>query len=352
MALAKSYKPVLTCIAKVSILTGFHVVFGFILLPVERWGVVCAILVVDRWVAREFILDSNACVSIIMVSLLAHELRDAGVQTRAHDSHVSSLFLSALVLSNLLITAFGENWCINTSPSLLLGPDNNSKRFRIPYQSHTSRKEEHSCGYIHTQGILGSLICLVTTCGLLVLISTCTEEGGPQDLYLTNLRVFFFTGLSLTWFYTVEYRSLGYNSVSQFTPCLLRFSSVLYLPSHLLTIGVVSLLAACITTTYFRSMKGPIPSVIIPPPIDTPPVLQSNKPNTVVRASSNVVSYRVPAAQKLATLQKQTIQENSASGAGLLLSIQSEGGETPINGDVPSLDYEYLFEQASLTHSE
>ena len=347
MSLAKSYQPGLICVVKVLILTGFHTVSGVFLFPLEIWGLVAASLLVDKWVSREFVLDSNGCVLTVMSSLLVHELRDAGVSVRGYHPLGSSLVLAALLVSNILVTSFGESWCMPTP----LGLDGNPKRFRV------SRKEESGQGHILTHGMLGPLICLLNTCGLLLVLGTCTEIGSSHDLLLTNLRVWSFTVISLVWFYTVNYRELGYGSVASFTPCLVRFSSVLYMPSPLLTLAGVGILTTCIAATYLKSLKGQASPCTIPPAIGNYAPLPPNKPATVVReaSSSSAVSYRIPVAQKQSTLPKQcTLQKqpvNCTETAGTaLMPNHPEGEDTPTTGDLAVLDYNYLFEQASLGH--
>ena len=325
------------CVAKVSILTGFHAVAGFFLFPIERWGVVAAILVVDKWLGREYVLDSNGCVCVIMGSLLMHELRDAGVPERVYPQLTSSLVILLLLASNLIITAFGENWCIPT-------PEGNLKRFR-------------GQGHILSHGTIGPLICLVNTCGLLVLLGTCAATGSSQDRFLTNLRVWCFTVISLAWFYTVNYRELLYGSVAPFTPCLVRFSCLLYLPSPLISMVGVCIVTGCVTVTYMRSLKGPVLPLIVPASTASHAPLPPKTPTTVVReaCASSAVSYRIPGTLKQSSLPKnpslpkQPTDFTEPAGVAVM-SSQPEGGDTLAVGEASGIDYNYLFQQASLEH--
>ena len=340
MSLAKSYQPVLLCVVKVSILTGFHVVSGVILFPVEKWGVVAAGLLVDKWIGSEFVIDSNGCVATTMASLLVQELRYVGIQSRVYHPLVSDLVLAALFVSNLLATAFGETWCVLTPP----GAEGSSKRFRL------ARKGESGCGHLLTHGLVGQLICLVNTCALLVVLTSCTMTGGSQDVLLLVVRVCLFTTLSLVWFYTVHYGELTYNSVSHFTPCLVRFNSVLHLPSLVLTLGGVTILTACLSATYLRSLNcQALPHTILPSH-STPSLSLSNTPTTVVRetSSNSVVSYRVPVTQKLSTVPSGV--EFLGPGGASMQPSHPEAEHIPASGETPALDYNYLFAQASLEH--
>ena len=133
MALAKTYKPVLVCIGKVSILTIFTYASGSLIFPTERYGLLGASVYLDRWCDSEYVIDTNGCAVMVLISLLVHEMRDAGVQERVHFLFAHNLVLTALIASNIIIITFGENWC---TPPPALGLDSGSKRSRLSYQGH------------------------------------------------------------------------------------------------------------------------------------------------------------------------------------------------------------------------
>lgn len=71
-----------------------------------------------------------------------------------------------------------------------------------------------------------------------------------HDPVLTNLRVFSFAVLSMAWMYTVNYRNLRYSCVVPFSPCLLRFSSILFLTPTPFAIGGIVSMAICLGATH------------------------------------------------------------------------------------------------------
>jgi hypothetical protein len=341
MALAKTYKPVLVCIGKVSILTSFTYVSGSLIFPTERYGLLGASVYLDRWCDSEYVIDTNGCAVMVLISLLVHELRDAGVQERVHLPFAHNLVLTALIASNIIIITFGENWC---TPPTALGPDGGSKRSRPCYQGHTPGPPASK---------IGSFICLVSTLGLLFVLSTCAMPVSSHDIVLNNLRIWSFTFLSLAWFYTINYRELGYNHVAPFTPCILRFSSVLFLPSLMLSLVGITLLTVSLTFTYMRLVQ----SQSVPP---TPTPLTETLKTSVLREalSGSVVSYRAQSAlcEKKQSERKPSEKKHSVetSGAGAVLTGASllpyHTGGVEVEGNLTGIDFNSLFEQASLDH--
>jgi len=94
MTLATSYKPVLVCIVKVCILMVFHYASVPILFATERYALIVAMLYIDKWLAHEYIVNTNSCTAVLAGSLLVHELRDAGVQERLHGEFAHNVVLS------------------------------------------------------------------------------------------------------------------------------------------------------------------------------------------------------------------------------------------------------------------
>ena len=239
----------------------FHYSSIPILFVTERYALILAVLFVDKWLAHEYIVNTNSCVAVLALSLLVHELRDAGVQERLHGDVAHNVILSLLVISNILVLTLGEHQTIfhafslsnqavglNSEPSSV--SDANNKRPRQPFHPHDTQGVYGVLFNSKTPPAIGALTCVVGVSILLVLLSTCAMPVSTHDPFLNNLRVWSFTVLSLTWLYTVNYRDLRYSIVAPFTPCLLRFSCVLFFtPTPLAIVGVL-LMATFLTATY------------------------------------------------------------------------------------------------------
>jgi hypothetical protein len=313
MTLATSYKPVLVCIAKVCTLMVFHYTSVPMLYVTERYALIVAILYIDKWLAHEYIVDTNSCAAVLAGSLLVHELRDSGVQERLHGETAHNVVLSMLVLSNILVLTLGEHQTIfhmffplhkavdgvPTTPGSS-EYDSNDKKPR--QQLHTNNMQSAG-GHLNTPTSAGPLTCVVGTSILLVILSTCAMPVSTHDPFLNNLRVWSFTALSLTWLYTVNYKDLRYSIVAPFTPCLLRFSCILFLtPTPLATIGIF-LMGLCLVATHMWLNK----QQQLQYDMFSPDYLQQQYPNSdnvamVVRdtksqiSMGSVISYRTPSA--------------------------------------------------------
>ena len=253
MTLATSYKPVLVCIAKVCVLMAFHYASAVVLFITERYAVIVALLYVDHWLAHEYIVNTNSCVTVLAGSLLVHELRDAGVQERLHGNVVHNVVLALLVACNLLVLVLGDHPAWAGAVALLPGTaggageegEDTGVLKKMKLASNHSTKGAGALG----GAAAGPLVAVLSTSCLLVVLSTCSLPVSPHDPLLNNGRVWAFVALSLSWMYTVNSRELRYCSVAAFTPCVLRFSFVLFLtPAPVAVVGV-ALVAACLGAT-------------------------------------------------------------------------------------------------------
>jgi hypothetical protein len=265
MTLATSYKPVLVCIVKVCILMVFHYASVPILFATERYALIVAMLYIDKWLAHEYIVNTNSCTAVLAGSLLVHELRDAGVQERLHGEFAHNVVLSMLVGCNILVMALGEHQTIfnlfvpshQSSCAVTTGSipdalsdeysDVNNKRLRQQLYTNTHQSLAFQSKVPYS---IGPFTCVVGISMLLVVLSTCAMPMSAHDPLLNNLRVWSFTVLSLTWLYTVNYKDLRYSVVAPFTPCLLRFSGVLFLTPTPVAIAGIVLMAACLFSTH------------------------------------------------------------------------------------------------------
>lgn len=211
-----------------SALMVFQYTASFILFQTERYAVIGALLYIDRWLKYEYIIDTNAVVCVVVASLLVHEMRDAGVQERIHHPRAHDVVLTALVVCNMIVLAFGESFHGST-------PNGFEEIAWHWKRSHT-----------------GPLLWLLGICGILVMLSTCAMPTSSQDASLNNIRVTVFTLLCLSWFFSVNHMNLTYTTVAPFTPCVLRFSSVLFLPSLLWAFVGTVMLTAGLTATNLR----------------------------------------------------------------------------------------------------
>ena len=253
MALATSYKPVLVCIVKVCVLMVFHYASTPFLFIEERYALILATLYVDKWLSYEYILNTNSCVAMIAASLLVHELRGIGLQSRIHAGFVHTVALSMLVASNTIVLLVGENhslvaWSSSNKPVSSNSTDDVDKKHR----QQPSKYSAHHNSSIFT---IGALLCVVFNSVILVVLATCAMPVNTHDPLLNNIRVWSFMVLSLVWLYTVNYRELRYSIIAPFTPCVLRFSSVLFLTPTPVAIGGVALLGSCLAVTHILIQK-------------------------------------------------------------------------------------------------
>ena len=317
MTLATSYKPVLVCIVKVCILMAFHYTSMPILFVTERYALMVAIVYIDKWLAHEYIVNTNSCVAVLAGSLLVHELRDSGVQERLHGEFAHNVVLSMLVVSNILALALGEKQyllnrfvstprCVNTETPSLLPPELSDANNKRPRQQLHVNNPNGMILHSKTPNTIGAFACVLLTSILLVVLSTCAMPVSTHDPFLNNLRVWSFTVLSLTWLYTINYKNLRYSIVAPFTPCLLRFSCILFLtPTLTAIVGIVlvsGVLAA--THTWITNQQQPQCDMFLPD--YTNPVMCSDSVSVVMRETKtpshtqtgSVISYRTPSVIK------------------------------------------------------
>ena len=368
MTLATSYKPILVCIAKVSILMIFHYTSVPMLFVTERYALIVAVLYIDKWIASEYILNTNSCTAMLAFSLLVHELRDLGIQERIHGEIAHNIALSVLVLSNILVIILGEQ---NTIFHMLLPPaqmgniptattysetsdDVNNKRYR--QQLHSKTNVNFS---------FGTFACVLNTSILLVVLSTCAMPVSAHDPVLNNIRVWSFTILSLTWIYTVNYKNLRYSTISPFTPCLLRFSCILFLtPTPIALTGIV-LVALCLSVTHvwLNQNKNPPGDTVY-----TDHVHLNNSTDSVAvvvkdmkshSSMGSVISYRAPCsvqektdtpsviAKSVSPRPTQNATRDTVDNATVSFEKQEDHVKEAISTIAdPSLDYASMFLQA------
>jgi len=266
MTLATSYKPILVCIAKVCALMIFHYASVPVLFVTERYAIILAVLYNDNWLAQEYIINTNSCTAVLAGSLLVHELRDAGIQERLHGDAAHTVILIILTVGNIFVLVFGEQQGIfhllfpPTQSMSAMVPDSipdtsidtNNKRPRQQLHMNNIYGSQFSS---NTHVSIGPFLCVLSTSLLLVVLSTCAMPASTHDPFLNNLRIWSFTVLSLTWMYTVNYKDLRYSTVAPFTPCIIRFSCVLFLTPPSLAIAGVLLISACLAGTHVWTTK-------------------------------------------------------------------------------------------------
>lgn len=369
MTLATSYKPVLVCIVKVSILMMFHYMSVPLLFATERYALIVAVLYVDNWLAYEYIVNTNSCVTTLAASLLVHELRDAGVQERVHGELVHNVVLAVLVGCNIVVLGLGEEYCFTYRWFHLYAtplPNATVKRLRHPpsynYQANNQASNQ-------TTYRTSPLLCMLLNCGLLVMLSTCAMPENTHDAILNNIRVWSFMILSLTWLYTVHYHDLLYSNVAPFTPCVLRFSSVLFLTPAPFAVGGIALIALCLAATHMMIQKqhteaisgSPTPNDYIAPQQQTvdkaevvlvretqPGSVVSYRPPSVLQHKSDMVIMDIDSANgEVANVVGTSGGGSSSSCSGGSNSAEC-GWVSLLGGSAqqPSLDYNTMFQQA------
>lgn len=379
MTLASSYKPVLVCIAKVCTLMIFHYSSMSLLFATERYAIMAAVLYIDHWIACEYLVNTNSFTAVLAISLLVHELRDAGVQERLHGELSHTVVLAMLVVSNIVVLTFGESssflqQILSLSP---ITPSVSSATLATNIKENERFRPNHfNPGSVLTSARYGSFMYMVLTCVLLVVLSTCAMPLSTHDPVLNNLRVWSFTALSMIWFYTVDYKQLRYSSVAPFTPCVLRFSCVLFLTPTPVAIGGILLMGICLAAAYSWQDIG-FPEIASHHQQNTIHTLESvqhsvskvGRMSGVVRKESPgcMISYRAPS---LLCDEAASLLNVSASGSGLGAHVGTgaSGGsnlstnesvidvkdgdirtdEEEVDGVVtnkPSIDYNSLFEQ-------
>lgn len=225
-----------------------------ILFATERYAIILAVLYIDQWLAWEYIINTNSFILVLALSLLVHELRDSGVQERLHGELSHTIVLAMLVGSNTLVLIFGEpllvlrkmchvsSGTITSSTAATVAA--NMKKIE------RSRLTQSNPSSFHCDGGYGALVFMLLTCFLLIILSTCAMPVSTHDPVLNNLRVWSFTALSMIWFYTIEYKQLRYSNVASLTPCVLRFSCILFLTPTPVAIGGVLLMSIFLAATY------------------------------------------------------------------------------------------------------
>ena len=87
MTLATSYTPIRICIAKGCALMVVHYASVPIIFITERYALIVAVLYIDKWLAHEYIVNTNSCNVVLTGSLLVHE------QERLHGETVHNVIL-------------------------------------------------------------------------------------------------------------------------------------------------------------------------------------------------------------------------------------------------------------------
>jgi hypothetical protein len=365
MALATSYKPVLVCIAKVGLLMIFHYTSAPFLFITERYAFIVAILYVDKWLSYEYIVNTNSCVSIIAGSLLVHELRDTGISERIHGPVAHTILLSLLVAMNALVLMLGENHAFlyttntktNTIPDTI--DDDADKKNRQPVHS-----AHHASKFT-----AGALLCVICNSTLLFLLCTCAIPTSAHDPFLNNLRVWSFMALSLTWLYTVNYRDLRYSTVSKFTPCVLRFSCILFITPLPFAIGGVLFMSCSLAAIHAFLQKQHkellLPCLFTQDHVHAQPTHHTDKATVVNREPQQglTMSYRTPillpdsdalsliatnAAGSAAFGASSFVNPNTTSFGGSGVAFGVENTSNSLQGtedDTAVIDYTLLFEQ-------
>jgi hypothetical protein len=339
----------------------FHYSSSPLLFATERYALVTAVLYVDNWMAYEYIVNTNSCTAMISASLLVHELRDAGVQERIHGDLAHTVTLSMLVAINLLVLVCGENHPFKNIVSVM----GSSSVPTLPSSNldmHPGKKSRHQQSNLHTAHYSSStysasaLVCVLCNCILLVVLSTCAMPASTHDPSITNLRVWSFMMLSLTWLYTIYYRELRYSIVAPFTPCVLRFSSILFLTPTPFAVGGITLMAGVLAVVHIRleiqqhdvqSLNGCTTDHVYQ---------QTNTTDKAVVVSrdpqAGSVSYRVPIALVDDNSDCVALSiSNSGGSVGTSTGVGGLVGGTLLDADPalttqqPSVDYNTLFQQ-------
>jgi hypothetical protein len=332
MALATSYKPVLVCIVKVGLLMIFHYTSASFLFITERYALIVATLYIDQWIQYEYIVNTNSCLAIIAGSLLIHELRDAGIPERIHGPIAHTILLSLLVSVNVLVLMFGEHHSCHTtqhtqSPAI---DDETQKKTRQPIVS----------AHNQSQTTVGAFVCVLCNTVLLVLLCTCAIPPSTHDPLLNNLRVWSFMTLSLVWTFTVNFKDLRYSTVANVTPCVLRFSCILFITPLPLAIGGVFLMGACLATIHAllhrRHKESLLPCVYSADHVHNH-AISADKAVVVSRDSQpgSVISYRTPVALSESCALSKTLNPSNttlsspATFAGPCNSLISPANASP-----------------------
>ena len=305
MTLATSYKPVLVCISKVCALMVFHYASVPVLFVTERYALIVAMLYVDNWLSYEYIVNTNSCVVVLAGSLLVHELRDAGVQERLHGELAHTVVLSILVASNAMVLALGEYPSVfhtllsssrtqgssvpnpTPTPNMSMSTTNTMDANNKLPRHHPHLHHPHTTCSIGSSNSTCSLVCVLSTCALLVVLSTCAMPVGAHDSLVNNIRVWSFTVLSLTWMYTVNYKELRYSIVAPFTPCLLRFSGILFLTPTPLAVGGIAFMGCCLAATHTLLCKQQNEMLCVPSAVMVEEPHNHQQPPQAHRSISN-----------------------------------------------------------------
>lgn len=207
-------------------------------------------------------------------------------------------------------------------------------RERLQYQSH----------------VLGSFVSLLISCVLFVALSTFAMPGQKDANFVTHftqsIRVWSFVLLSLVWNYTVNHDALSYDKVAAFTPCILRFSSCLFMLSLNSVLACSGGLFALLAMKFLLSpMPAADQSAVLAQPLVSQPQHPQQQPqqpqqypphtNRFDRDRVVVVSTAPPPHAPHAGVE--TTKSTVKKGAG-------SGGTDAVHGS--DIDYNSLFQQA------
>lgn len=265
LKLAASYAPGIICVGKsVMLFTLYYILkHVFWMGLTDRCVAICIILYLDRAHHKEYIIDTNACVSIAFFGTSVNELRNTNTFTREGIHlwpwtyicsmvwciyscfllHVGEVYISTVGYAVIRWICQYLFFCCNTIHNMITTKTKNvssitsNTDFDSDYyeKNSTYRKERKS----HFTPLLVTAVLLYLTCNVPILADL------DYDLEIV-IRVFCFVSTSLLWLYTLNVEQMESQTIASFTPCVNRFMVLLLAGPLILTVIVYILMISMI----------------------------------------------------------------------------------------------------------
>jgi hypothetical protein len=289
LKLAASYAPGIICVGKSSLLLALCSILTnvFWMGLTERCVIMCILLYLDRAHHKEYIIDTNACVSVAFFGVAVNELRNSSTFSVelwpwTYVCTIIWCVYSCFVLQfgEAYISAIGSAvttciyqhlcLCCNKMQELIFTRKKNAASTtkteacepEVYDKNSTGRKERNS----HFIPLLITAVLLYLACNVPILADLEYELE-------TCIRVFCFVTTSLLWLYTLNVEQMESHTIASFTPCVNRFM-VLLVTGPLFLMVIVYILM--ISMILYRGWDLLTSAVVSSPAVMNPGVSESH----------------------------------------------------------------------------
>jgi hypothetical protein len=266
LTLAASYAPGIICVGKSAVLLAICYMLSNILWMAltERCVIICILLYLDRAHHKEYIIDTNACVSVSFFGIAVNELRRGSVFS--FDMWWCALIFNVLwCIYSFLVLHVGEA-CIGATVGVVvkylcdrvvlccralyaMATPNHANKEQLPCDRQSFDSKQDTPYDKNSQGRKQKdthFIPLLITAILLYMVCNVPIVMVLQDEIETLIRVFCFVSTSLLWLYTLNAEQMHSNSISSFTPCINRFMVLLLIGPVFLMVVIYILMISMV----------------------------------------------------------------------------------------------------------